>query len=168
MEVKPRDIAIGLKVDPAIEATLRKTLVENMEISIKDWASEEIVRLRERVQQNALAGWRPDRLARQIAVERGISARKANFISSQETSLFVSNWREERAKQLGSTRYKWSTSHDARVRPTRPGETNNHRVLNGRVFFWSDPPVVDSATGRKCHPGQDFGCRCVAMPIIDD
>ena len=159
-EIKPADIAIGLKVDPSIAATLRTELVENLELEIRGWAAEAIVALREKTQTNALAGFRADRLAKQIAAERGVSMRKANFIAEQETSLFVSKWREQRAKDIGSTRYKWSTSHDERVRP-------DHRLLNGKIFFFDDPPVTNRATGATNNPGEDFRCRCVALPIVE-
>jgi SPP1 gp7 family putative phage head morphogenesis protein len=53
----------------------------------------------------------------------------------------------------------WSTSHDRRVR-------DSHKELNGRVFTWDNPPIVDPARGRRAHPGQDYGCRCVAVPVM--
>ena len=44
---------------------------------------------------------------------------------------------------------------------------DSHRHLNGKRFSWNDPPVVDARTGRRCHPGQDYQCRCVALPVFD-
>ncbi|MDD0884230.1 phage head morphogenesis protein, partial [Xylella fastidiosa subsp. multiplex] len=35
----------------------------------------------------------------------------------------------------------------------------DHAAHDGTVFRWSDPP----ATG---HPGQDYNCRCVAIPNV--
>ena len=159
-EVGAKDIGIGLKPTEEIDETLRTTLVNNLALEIKGWAAQEIADLRLRVQKNAMEGYRPDKLAREIAAERGISLRKANFIAAQETSLFVSKWREQRAKDVGCTRYKWSTSHDERVRP-------DHRALNGKIFSFDDPPITDRATQAHNNPGEDFRCRCVAIPILD-
>ena len=159
-EVGAKDIGIGLKPTEEIDETLRTTLVNNLDLEIKGWAAQEIADLRLRVQKNAMEGYRPDKLAREIAAERGISLRKANFIAAQETSLFVSKWREQRAKDVGCTRYKWSTSHDERVRP-------DHRALNGKIFSFDDPPITDRATQAHNNPGEDFRCRCVAIPILD-
>ncbi|MDR1706162.1 MAG: hypothetical protein LBS19_15970 [Clostridiales bacterium] len=39
--------------------------------------------------------------------------------------------------------------------------------LNGKKFSWSDPPVVDGRSGRRCHPGQDYQCRCAALPVFN-
>ena len=159
-DIGAKDIGIGLKPTEEIDEVLKTTLVNNLELGIKGWAAEEVAALRARVQANALVGYRPDKLAREIAAERGISLRKADFIAEQETSLFVSKWREQRAKDVGCTRYKWSTSHDERVRP-------DHRALNGKVFSFDDPPVTNQATGAHNNPGEDFRCRCVAIPILE-
>ena len=56
--------------------------------------------------------------------------------------------------------YAWSESGDGRVR-------DSHKHLNKKRFRWSDPPIVDAKTGRRCHPGQDYQCRCVALPVFD-
>ena len=58
-----------------------------------------------------------------------------------------------RLKQAGMTdRYVWRTRRDERVR-------RSHRMNDGRVFSWTDAP----ATG---HPGEDYNCRCEAVPYI--
>lgn len=67
-----------------------------------------------------------------------------------------------RAQQVdaGVYRYRWSTTGDGRVRKA-------HRELNNKVFSWDNPPVVDTETGRRAHPGQDYNCRCVAIPVFE-
>lgn len=57
-------------------------------------------------------------------------------------------------KQARATaRYVWRTLHDERVR-------QSHRMNDGHVFSWSDPPE----TG---HPGEDYNCRCEAVPFVE-
>jgi Phage Mu protein F like protein len=46
--------------------------------------------------------------------------------------------------------YVWRTSQDEKVRSA-------HRANDGHLFNWSDPPE----TG---HPGEDYNCRCEAIP----
>lgn len=57
----------------------------------------------------------------------------------------------------GVTQYVWTTQRDSHVRP-------GHRRLHGTVQDWSKPPIV--APGRRAHPGEDFGCRCWAEPVV--
>lgn len=161
-------ISVPAEITSEMRAAITASLTENLELYIKKFAAEEIPELRGLVEQNAFAGGRADRLAQIIEARYGVGKRKAQFLAEQETSLLVSQYREQRYKRLGVTQYVWSTAGDSRVRPAAGTHSaNNHRRLDGRTFSWDSPPVVDVATGRRCHPGQDFGCRCTAMPILN-
>lgn len=59
---------------------------------------------------------------------------------------------ELRQRELGVERYTWRAQNDERVRDT-------HADRNGQDFGWDDPPVGG-------HPGQDYNCRCLAVPIV--
>jgi hypothetical protein len=54
------------------------------------------------------------------------------------------------AQERPTSHYIWRTAGDDKVR-------SSHAANNGRIFAWDNPP----ATG---HPGEDYGCRCVAEP----
>lgn len=138
---------------------LAREYTNNMNLYINGWMDDSIVRLRKRVQRNAFDGYRSSQLVKEIEHDYQVSHNKARFLARQETSLLMSQFREERYKSVGVEKYRWSTSGDQRVRPF-------HKRLNGRVFTWDNPPIVDE-NGRRAHPGQDFGCRCIAIPIID-
>jgi SPP1 gp7 family putative phage head morphogenesis protein len=71
----------------------------------------------------------------------------------------MSKFREERYKSIGVLKYRWSSSNDERVR-------DRHRELNGKIFEWTNPPI-SGANGERQHAGEPFGCRCVAVAIVD-
>ncbi len=48
--------------------------------------------------------------------------------------------------------YVWRTMQDAKVR-------TDHRYNDGRIFRWDDPDMF--------HPGEDYGCRCRAIPYVE-
>lgn len=145
---------------------LRDQIAVETDHSIRNFTLDETNELRSLVAENARLGGRSDRLVELVESRYGVAKRKARIIAEAETSFVVSRFRKERYLAAGLTRYLWETSHDERVRPTH-GESNNHRDLDGRVFSWDSPPVVDSATGRRRHPGEDYGpCRCVARPVL--
>ena len=152
-------------VSEGLTGQLREKLTQGTERAVKDFTLEATQELRSLVRRNLSEGGRTDRLASIIEARFGVAQRKAQFLADQETSLLVSGYREQRYRELGSTEYVWETTGDGKVRPTH-GESNDHRSLNGRRFSWDAPPVVDSASGRRCHPGQDYNCRCVARPIL--
>ena len=73
---------------------------------------------------------------------------------------------EERQKELGVTEYRWSNSGDRRVRGKSnpgglyPNSKYDHWAREGKIYSWDDPPPDG-------HPGQPYGCRCVAQPVIE-
>ena len=159
--VKAIDVVeVSADITPAIAKAMREQLTESLEYPIKNWVQEELPRLRAEVQANAFAGYRTDRLADIIEARYGVTKRKAAFLADQETGLAVSKFREQRYREVGSRSYKWSTSHDERVRL-------DHRHLDQHIFQWDSPPITNRATGDRNHPGEDFRCRCVAMPILE-
>jgi len=159
-----RKTAKGIEVIPELTEKALKNIAinysENMKLYIKDWTEENIINLRQKVQVNADQGFRAENLISDLQKNYGVSKNKAKFLAKQETSLLMSEYREQRYRDIGSTRYKWSTSKDGRVRP-------DHKELDGKIFSWSEPPIVNRENGKRAHPGQDFGCRCLAMAIID-
>lgn len=170
----PKGLNIPMHMSPYVKEQLKKNYTNNLNLYINDWYDTAIVRLRRKVQDNVVEGYRASNLIGVIQSERNVSANKAKFLAASETSLLVSKYREVRYKEAGVNKYKWLTSMDERVRPNFEARktrhtSNNHRKLNNRIFSWDEPPIVDSATGRRCNPGEDFGpCRCVAVPIISD
>lgn len=154
-------------VPPGMTETLRQELAAETASSLNSFSSEALVDLRVKIQDNLDTGGRTDRLAKVVSAEYDIAKRRAVVIAGNGTSRLVAKFRQRRYEDLGITEYVWNTSHDEKVRPTH-GESNNHRVLDGRRFSFSSPPIVDSATGRRRHPGEDYGpCRCVALPVLN-
>lgn len=159
-----KETAKVLEVNPELTPNSRQRMLDdysnNMKLWIKKFVPEQIQDLRRVVEKNATEGYRFDRLIDGIENRYSVSQSKAAFLARQETALFMSKFRRERFGDAGVTHYRWSTSKDERVR-------RSHRHLNGRVFAYARPPVVDDASGRHANPGEDFNCRCVDIPILD-
>lgn len=133
---------------------------KNLELHIKGWTAENIIALREKVQSNAFDGRRASDLVSLLKENYGVGQRKAEFLARQETALLMSKFQESRYASVGVRRYRWSGANDARERP-------DHRELNNKIFSFDDPPVTDRRTGARNNPGEDYNCRCIAVPIIE-
>ena len=140
--------------------TITKEWAENLELYVRNFAEDQILEMRKTITDNTMAGYRAEGVAKKIQKEYGVSKRKAKFLARQETALLTSKFQKERFKDIGVTRYRWSTSGDERVR-------GDHKELNGKIFSWDSPPVTDRRTGKRNHPSEDFGCRCIAIPVLD-
>lgn len=150
---------------PEITETMKRNISEkytrNLDLYIKDWEGEAVVRLRDKMNENFLTGFRSDAMVDTIMGEYGVSHRKAKFLARQETSLLAAQFREERYADIGVQKYRWSTSHDERVRVA-------HRNLSGKVFLFTNPPVTDPDSGARNNPGQDYNCRCKPVPLLSN
>lgn len=89
----------------------------------------------------------------------GVSSSHARLLARDQVLKLNGQLTQQRHAESGITKYEWSTSEDSRVR-------SEHASLDGQTFDWDDPPIT-SEDGRKNHPGGDYQCRCVAIPIID-
>lgn len=152
----------SISIPPQLTGAQKKIIAEewtnNLKLYIRGWTRENTVALREKVEKNAYAGQRAGNMVKMIKDNYGVAENKAKFLARQETSLLMSKFRETRYKDVGIQKYKWSTSGDQRVR-------DDHKHLDGKIFFFSSPPIVDKNSGRRGNPGEDFNCRCIARPV---
>lgn len=96
------------------------------------------------------------------------SRHQAEMLARDQVSSLNAQLTKMQQKDAGCTHYRWSDSRDSRVRDC-------HRALNGKIFSWDDPPemwyITKSRgkvyTGRRCHPGEDYCCRCIAIPVFN-
>ena len=90
--------AIG--ITPEFTETQKAKLAEeysnNMKLYIKDFADNEIAKLRGLVEDNTFSGMRADKLQNIIRTQFDVSDRKAKFLAKQETSLITAKYRESR------------------------------------------------------------------------
>ena len=159
-EKSARSLAIMPTLTEESLKILAEEYTENLKLYIKKFTEESINDLRTQTEDNAIAGYRFDRLAKIIEDKYKVSATKAEFLARTETSIFMSKFREREFSEAGITRYIWRTSGDQRVRDV-------HKHLNGKIFFYSQPPIADIATGTRANPGGIWNCRCIDEPILD-
>ena len=112
------------------------------------------------VYQNYISGRTMSDLAAQIQKDYGTYTTHAKLISRDQIGKLNAQITKYQQKNAGCNKYKWRSVGDERVR-------DRHRELDKQIFSWDDPPVVDKRTGRRCHPGEDYQCRCVAIPVFD-
>jgi SPP1 gp7 family putative phage head morphogenesis protein len=101
-------------------------------------------------------GVRVEAVAGELRKRFGVSDSRAELIARDQTLKLNSQISRSRQRAVGINSYQWVTSRDERVRET-------HAALDGSIQSWDSPPEVGE--GRFEHPGGDFQCRCVAVPV---
>lgn len=137
---------------------------ENLRLYIKGFADEEILDLRRRIRKSVESGNRHEALVGTIRRSFGVTERKAKFLARQETNLLVTRLKEARYRAAGVVEYRWRCVAGSPKHPVRPA----HRKLDGTLQRFDTPPITSEPGQpvRRNNPGQDFNCRCVAIPVV--
>lgn len=119
---------------------------------------------------NYKKGFRHSELINEIRARGNVSYSRAKLIARDQTAKINADFEEERNKKLGFDIYKWKGTGDER-------ERDSHVVLNNMLCKYSDSTVYSDDEGKtwkkrksiggyigKC--GEDYQCRCLAIPYI--
>ncbi len=136
---------------------LKKWISENVDL-IKTVPSQSLGKIKELVYKQYMDGSSTTNIIKELQRQYGMDKRHAQLIARDQVGKLNAKITESQQKDAGVKRYKWSDSRDKRVR-------DSHRELNGNTFSWDEPPVTEN--GRRCHPGEDYQCRCCAIPVFD-
>lgn len=112
------------------------------------------------VEEGFLNGRSNRDIVRDIQERFGVSRNKARFYATDQLSKLNADITRQQQTECGVEEYVWSSSRDQRVR-------DRHAQLDGTKHRWDTPPIVDVKTGRRAHPGEDYRCRCVALPVFN-
>lgn len=150
----------------AYAESLKKWVAENIS-QIKSIPSETLGNLEQTILNGYRSGATIGQMKKEIQSEYDVSKRKAELLARDQVATLNAQVTKMQQTDAGVKKYKWSTSKDSRVRDC-------HAELDGQTFSWDDPPEMwyDTKdgrvyTGRHCNPGEDYLCRCVAIPVFD-
>jgi SPP1 gp7 family putative phage head morphogenesis protein len=127
--------------------------------------SQTVSRMSEAIQANPNLHGRD--MAKAIQQATGVSRSRAKFWAVDQTLKLHADVVTAKHQSLGIVEYIWRTSGDERVRNNPLG--GNHAYLDGSIQRYEGPgPIVDLKTGRRCHAGKDYNCRCTKDPVLPD
>lgn len=148
------------------------------EDAIRRWIDENVLKIQSiprntlgEMQQIILNGFNDGEtirdITKKIQAEYDVTRSKARALARDQVGTLNAQITKMQQQDAGCNRYRWSTSGDSRVR-------DSHRALDGQTFSWDNPPEMwyitkhgIKKTGRRCHPGEDYACRCCAIPVFD-
>jgi SPP1 gp7 family putative phage head morphogenesis protein len=93
----------------------------------------------------------------------GQNIRHARNVALDQTRKAYAAINVERMKAAGVTEFEWVHSGGS----AHPRQ--EHIALDGKVFKFSDPPLIGRMYGKDVYglPAQMISCRCIASPIIN-
>lgn len=147
---------------PEMREALRIATEQNAQL-IQSIARQHCDAIASKVYANVQAGARPSSLVSEIR-DYGATKARAKFIARDQTAKVMSTISRVRQQAAGFRYFRWSTSHDERVRQEHRDVANRITPYGKGVYAWDDLPVIH---GERLAPGGDFQCRCVALPVAD-
>lgn len=156
-----KGVAVAPEFTPEQRRRIAAEYTNNLQLYITDFIQKEVKELRERVIQRAVGGVRYEDLVKEVQSSYGVSKNKAKFLARQETKLMMVKFRQTRYQEAGVNSYRWKCVAGSPDHPVRP----LHKKNDGKIFQWDTPPIVDEHGNRK-NPGQDYNCRCTAVPVV--
>ncbi|WP_275367601.1 phage minor head protein [Xenorhabdus bovienii] len=159
----------GMLGDGAVKDHLESAVKENVDL-IKSIQTDFINDIGEKVFTNLTKGGRHENLVSLIRERGQVTQSRAKFIARDQTAKLNAALTETRQKSLGLDLYEWGGAGDERERAT-------HVALNSKTCKYSDPTVYSDDGGKtwkkrksiggfEGNPGEDYQCRCVALPKV--
>lgn len=118
------------------------------------------------IEEMAFKGMRASDIAKIIQDKTKQHARaSARLIARTEVSKTTTALTKARCSNLDIHWYVWRTAEDGnRVR-------KSHRIMNGVLVNWNDPPSPERLAGEKdvgnYHAGNIWNCRCYPEPLLE-
>lgn len=144
---------------------IQNQMIENVSL-IKTLPEDVAEKVVHDIAENALKGKRAKSIESIIRDKTREHARaSARLIARTETAKVQSALTKARSEELGLKWYAWRTALDGnRVR-------KSHRLMEGVLVSWNDPPSPEELAGEKnvghYHAGNIWNCRCYSEPLIE-
>lgn len=154
MKVKGIDL---VATEPWVDDFINQRVKDNVGY-IKNIEEEAYERIEKVVREGIEKGSSAKTIRKSILEQVEITEGRAQFLAVDQAGSMLGQMTAERHQRLGIEKFTWDTSGDERVRDT-------HRNLDGKTFSYDKPPKIGK---REVLPGEDYRCRCVAIPVFDE
>lgn len=143
-----------------LKEIFKAVITENVAL-IKSIPEKYLNGVQQAVMRSITTGEGMKQLVPYLQKHKGITYARAKTISLDQTRKAFQAMSAERVKRLGVKKFEW------RHVPSNHPRSLHKDTLNGRIFKYDDPPVIDKKTGERGFPGQLINCRCMAVPVIE-
>ena len=147
-------------MDKALLQVAKASITENVSL-IKSIASEYLQQVEGSVMRSITTGNGLQDLVPALSKYEGMTERRATNIALDQTRKVYNNVNKGRMQALGLSKFQWHHSGGG----AHPRE--DHVKMDGQIYSFDDPPVIDERAGERGIPGQAPNCRCTMSPVFD-
>lgn len=145
---------------PALRQAVQAGVAENVGL-IRSISSRYLDQVQGAVMRSITTGRGLQDLVPEIAKQGEIAERRARNIALDQTRKAYNTVNRVRMEALGVRKFEWLHSGGG-AHPRK-----EHQRMDGKIYSFDDPPVIDPRTGERGFPGQAPNCRCRMLPVIE-
>lgn len=158
-----RDFGINSLTPPAnLDDYFEMSIYENVNL-IESIPDQYLTQVQTIVTQNVRAGNRHEDISKELQERFGVSKSRAKLIARDQTAKINGDLSAKRQQSAGFAYFQWVTSKDIRVRDRHKHIAKRTTKYGHGVYSWDDLPL--SVKGQPIKPGDDYQCRCIAVPV---
>lgn len=153
-------LTLKTSVIPENMTEMGQAMVEENVMLIKSIPSQYLGNIAGSVMRSITTGQGLKTLIPEITKYSGQSKRRIKNLALDQTSKAYNTINRQRLVSLGVTQYKWIHSYGGQF------PRKDHIAMNGNIYSFDNPPIIDQRTGERGIPGQAINCRCQMNPVI--
>lgn len=138
----------------------KASVAENVSL-IKSISSQYLDKVQGAVMRSITTGNGLEDLVPALEQYEGQTHRRAVNIATDQTRKAYNSINRGRMTSIGVKKFMWHHSGGG----AHPRE--DHIEMDGEIYDFDDPPVIDPKTGERGIPGQAPNCKCTMSPVFD-
>jgi SPP1 gp7 family putative phage head morphogenesis protein len=161
--IKQMSGGLSLKTNLSTQVTkdvLKVAVAENVGL-IKSIGDQYLDKIKRSVYKSITTGDGLQTIIKTINSTGEATQRRAELIAKDQTRKVYGQVNSARMQKIGLKKFEWMHSGGG----AHPRE--EHVNMGGKVYSFSNLPVIDSRTGERGIPGQAINCRCRMIPVFD-
>lgn len=147
-------------IDAPLTEIYKAAVAENVSL-IKSISTQYLQQVEGDVMRSITSGNGLADLIPAIEARDGMTHRRATNIALDQTRKAYNQINRGRLEALGVPKFQWHHSGGG----AHPRE--DHVEMDGEIYSFADPPVIDRRTGERGIPGQVPNCKCTMSPVFD-
>lgn len=148
------------KMPGTLPELIKAAVNENVNL-IKTIQADYFAKVRTAISSTILGENPEHNLAEQLQQLQGRTERRAQLLALDQTRKVYSAINSKRMQSAGIKKFEWIHSGGG----AEPRE--DHIEMDGKVYRFDAPPIIDKRTGERGLPGDAVNCRCTMRPIFD-
>lgn len=154
---------LSLKTDVTtgvLKDVIKASITENVSL-ITNIATEYIDQITGATMRAITTGGGLPAIREELMKREGMTVRRAKNIALDQTRKAYSSINRVRMEAIGVKKFEWVHSGGGQ----EPRKL--HQEMNGNIYSFDNPPIIDENTGERGFPGQLVNCRCTLIPVIE-